>query len=151
MPKRSETYRSHPLRGRVNGRTPRGRRIRRLFTGYMKGLDPNDVVATSSALRAAELATTSEDVRSRVMAGELELSDTLVRVSNLLDRAERRLATLAGLAPDDDEDEQLREWSRAAKPAMTDEENDALDPVKIYAKAKREREAREAKERGDAQ
>jgi hypothetical protein len=52
--------------------------------------------AQSSALRAAELAATSEDVRSRVMTGELELSDTLVRVSNLLDRAERRLVTLAG-------------------------------------------------------
>jgi hypothetical protein len=32
----------------------------------MKGLDPGDVVAQSSALRAAELAATSEDVRSRV-------------------------------------------------------------------------------------
>ena len=80
MPKRPETYRSHPLRGRVNGRTPRGRRIRRLFAGYIKGLDPNDPIAQSSALAAAELATTSEDVRGRVMAGELELSDTLVGV-----------------------------------------------------------------------
>ena len=99
MPKRPETYRSHPLRGRVNGRTPRGRRIRRLFAGYIKGLDPNDPIAQSSALAAAELATTSEDVRGRVMAGELELSDTLVRVSNLLDRAERRLSRMAGVRP----------------------------------------------------
>jgi hypothetical protein len=146
MPKRSETYRSHPLRGRVNGRTPRGRRIRRLFAGYMKGLDPGDVVSQSSALAAAELAATSEDVRSRVMAGELELSDTLVRVSNLLDRAERRLATLAGREPEVDEDEQLAARERAAR-AAPPIDDDLLDPIKIHAKAKREREARE---RGEA-
>jgi len=127
MPK---SYRHHPLRGRVNGNTPRGRRIRRLYAGYMKGLDPNDPIARSSALAAAELATTSEDVRSRVMAGELELSDTLVRVSNLLDRAERRLSGLAGRESPIDETtaffEELaaRRAAReaAAKPAATDED-----------------------------
>src|SRR5260370_1034004 len=82
MPKGPENYRSHPLRGRVNGRTPRGRRFRALYRSFMTKLPDDDANASATALRAAELTIIAEDLRARIVAGEVALDDQLVRIEN---------------------------------------------------------------------
>jgi hypothetical protein len=70
-------------------------RVRDLFLAFMNRIgDPTDPIAQSAALTAAELTFACEAVRARVLddAGDAALADALVRVSNLLDRAERKLA-----------------------------------------------------------
>jgi hypothetical protein len=94
MPKGPENYRSHPLRGRVNGRTPRGRRFRALYRSFMTKLPDDDANASATALRAAELTIIAEDLRARIVAGEVALDDQLVRIENLAARARREVARL---------------------------------------------------------
>jgi hypothetical protein len=92
-PRRSRTT-NDPIKARHKATTSRGLRVRDLFRSFMTRLDPSDVVAQAAALRAAELTATAEDIRERITAGDFELAEQLVRVENLVDRAERRLARI---------------------------------------------------------
>jgi hypothetical protein len=94
MPKGPENYRSNPLRGRVNGRTPRGRRFRALYRSFMTKLPDDDANAQATALRAAELTIIAEDLRARIVAGKVAPDAELVRIENLAARARREVARL---------------------------------------------------------
>jgi hypothetical protein len=93
---RRDNARLHPLHGRVNGNTPRGRRVRALYRSFMTKLPDDDANAQATALRAAELTIIAEDVRATVLACELDakLAGELVRVENLAARARREVAKL---------------------------------------------------------
>ena len=88
--------RLHPLYGRVNGNTPRGRRVRALYASFMTKLPDDDANAQATALRAAELGIIAEDVRATVLACEpdAKLAGELVRIENLAARARREVARL---------------------------------------------------------
>jgi hypothetical protein len=144
---------NHPTAPRKANRSAhsRRRRVRDLFAGYMAKLPAGDVLAEAAALRAAELVSAAEDMRARLVAGDLTdaAADAVVRLENLAHRAELRLAKFVP-APKTyvEEWNEAREAERQAEaelaPAPIDD--DALDPVKIFARQKREREA---KERGE--
>lgn len=95
----------NPMLTRANGNSARGKRLRDLYAAFEGKLtDPNDVVGRAAALRAAELTATAEDIRESIRAVDLKdanadtikqlatLADQLVRIENLADRAERRVA-----------------------------------------------------------
>jgi hypothetical protein len=91
---RSRTTR-HPLVARTDGHTKQGKRIRDLYRAYMTRIgNPDDPIAQSAALTAAELTFAAEACRAKVLAdaGDAALADALVRITNLADRAERRLS-----------------------------------------------------------
>jgi hypothetical protein len=94
--RRKGDARLHPLHGRVNGNTPRGRRVRALYASFMTKLPDDDANAQATALRAAELSIIAEDVRAKVLACEPDgkLAGELVRVENLAARARREVARL---------------------------------------------------------
>jgi hypothetical protein len=86
---------TQPMAARTDGHGKAGKRIRDLFTAYMAGIgDPDDPIAQSAELTAAELTFAAEACRARVLAdaGDAALADALVRITNLADRAERRLS-----------------------------------------------------------
>jgi hypothetical protein len=60
----------------------------------MAKLDPDDVVAAAAALRCAELTRPPKTCARGIRAGEVGLASEFVRIENLADRAERRLAGL---------------------------------------------------------
>jgi hypothetical protein len=123
---------------RAKGNTARGKRLRDLFAAYAAKIDPGDVVGQAAALRCAELVAAGEDLRRQLMEGcdsqdqAAKVAEQLTRLENLTDRAERRLARIAGDAPEVDEVgafyDQLAARERAArvaptKPATTDEDD----------------------------
>jgi hypothetical protein len=86
---------THPLVARTDGHTKQGKRIRDLYRAFMNRIgDPTDPIAQSAALTAAELTFAAEACRAKVLAdaGDAALADSLVRLTNLADRAERRLS-----------------------------------------------------------
>jgi hypothetical protein len=86
---------THPLVARTDGHTKQGKRIRDLYQAFMNRIgDPTDPIAQSAALTAAELTFAAEACRASVLAdaGDAALADSLVRLTNLADRAERRLS-----------------------------------------------------------
>jgi hypothetical protein len=96
--RRSRTT-SDPIRARHKATTSRGLRVRDLFRAFMAKLDPDDLIAQSSALRAAELTVTAEDIRGRITDGDFNLAEQLVRVENMVERATRAVAKLAEAKP----------------------------------------------------
>jgi hypothetical protein len=80
------------LRGRVNGNSAAGRRIRDIYRALMRELDnPTDTLIAAKVLHAAELCVAVEAQRLRAARGEDVNLDALVRLSNAADRAVRRL------------------------------------------------------------
>ena len=80
------------LRGRVNGNSAAGRRIRDIFHALMRELgNPTDTLITAKVLHAAELCVAVEAQRLRAARGEDVNLDALVRLANVADRAVRRL------------------------------------------------------------
>jgi hypothetical protein len=80
-----------PLRGRADGRTPQGRRIRDLFRAFSSGMgSPSDPATQAAILAAAELVVAAERARAKVLddGGDVE---QLIRLENLAARATRRL------------------------------------------------------------
>jgi hypothetical protein len=157
-PRRSATT-TDPISARHKATTSRGLRVKDLFRAFMARLDASDVIAQAGALRCAELTVACEDLRQQIMDADLasadevklvcqaKLAEQLIRLENLADRAERRLANLV-----DEEWNEAREAERQAKAEAEHQakqadrppiDDDLLDPVKIYARQKREREARE--------
>lgn len=98
-----------PLRGRVNGNTSAGRRVRDLYRGLMAAIgNPGDTIMQAKVLHAAELAVAVEAQRLRAARGEDVNLDALVRLSNAADRAVRRLGIRAALSAPSFTDELLR-------------------------------------------
>jgi hypothetical protein len=147
---------NHPTAPREANRSAhsRRRRVRDLFAGFMAKLPAGDVLAEAAALRASELVAAAEDMRAKLVAGDLTdaAADAVVRLENLAHRAELRLAKFVP-APKT----YVEEWNEAREAeAEQDAEaerppppiDDERDPIKIFARQKREREARE---RGESQ
>jgi hypothetical protein len=89
---------NQPLR-RANGNTATGRRVRDLYRAFLQHMgNPADTVTQSNALNAAELAVAVEQARLPAIRGEAVDIDALVRLSNLADRAVRRLGIRPGKA-----------------------------------------------------
>ena len=130
-----------PIRARHKATTSRGLRVKDLFRAFMARLDASDVIA--QALRCAELTVASEDLRQQIMDADLSLADDakltsqaklaeqLIRLENLLDRCERRLARLAGEAPEVDEVAEFHEQLRAKERARKEAEAQAKPVVVI--------------------
>jgi hypothetical protein len=101
-------YRSAVTRApasRVNGRTAVGRRVRDLFGALMARLgQPSDVIVQADVLALAELKAAAEVARLRLLEGDERNSNEIVRLENLVRRAEARVGLAAGAAgkPDDD-------------------------------------------------
>lgn len=82
---------------RMNSRTARGRRTKDLYRAFVARLtDPEEVLAQAAALAAAELTVSAEGLRARLLGGEAVDPDQVVRIENLAQRAERKLAKFAG-------------------------------------------------------
>jgi hypothetical protein len=83
---------NQPLRGRANGNTVVGRRVRDLYRAFLVRMGhPTDAISQASALNAAELAVAVELARLSAARGEAVDVDQLIRLSNLADRAAKRL------------------------------------------------------------
>ena len=82
---------NEPLR-RANGNTAAGRRVRDLYRAFLAVMgNPVDPISQASALNAAELAVAVEQQRLAAARGDALDIDALVRLSNLADRAVKRL------------------------------------------------------------
>jgi hypothetical protein len=89
-----------PLRVRADGNTVIGRRVRDLYRAFLQHMtNPADTIAQANALNAAELMVAVEQTRLAAARGEAADLDGLVRLSNLADRAVRRLGIKPGTAP----------------------------------------------------
>jgi hypothetical protein len=83
------------MRARHSGNTARGLRVRDLFRDLLARIGGKpDANVVADALACAEIKVCCEDLRAQMAAGDLpiEAADALVRLSNLADRHERRLA-----------------------------------------------------------
>jgi hypothetical protein len=104
-PSEKRRLRRHPLYGMVSGSTRQGRRIRKAYERYLAALtdaNPSPLVLTNIA-SAAQLKIAVEDLQSRQVTGE-DVSESLVRMANLLHRTERK----AGLGIGNAQREQKR-------------------------------------------
>lgn len=80
-----------PLRGRVNGNTALGRRVRHRWRLYLHELtSPDAALQRAFAADCAELAVAIEEMQGRQLAGE-NVAEDLVRLRNELRRAEGKL------------------------------------------------------------
>jgi hypothetical protein len=85
--------------GRLDGRSPTGRRIRDLYAALLVRLNqPADIVVQSDVLALAELKTMAEAARLRVLEGRDQNTNGLVRLENLVRRAEARVGLEPGAA-----------------------------------------------------
>jgi hypothetical protein len=104
---------------RLNGRSAAGKRIRDLFRALMTRLNqPTDPLIVADCLALVELKTAAEIARANLLEGKVSSSNELVRLENLVRRAEARVGLEAGagakvdppdwrdLLPDDEEDEE---------------------------------------------
>ena len=83
---------NRPLAGRTSQRTAAGRRVADLFRAFLAAMNnPVDPISQANALGAAELAVAVEQQRLRAARGDNVDVDALVRLSNLADRAAKRL------------------------------------------------------------
>jgi hypothetical protein len=88
-----------PLAARANGNTKQGRRISDLYREHLARLgDPDDVLAQTAAIEAAELQVAVENARTKVLAdaGNVDLTNALVRLVNISNRAAAKLKTFPG-------------------------------------------------------
>jgi hypothetical protein len=84
---------------RLNGNSPAGRRIRDLYRGLMARLsEPADVTVQAAVLALAELLTAAENARANLLTGKVSSSNELVRLENLVRRAEIRVGLVPGAA-----------------------------------------------------
>ena len=86
------------MRGRIDGNTPQGRRVRRRWRQYLAELaNPDAALQRAFAADCAELAIAIEDLQGRQVTGE-NVADDLVRLRNELRRAEGKLGIRQGKA-----------------------------------------------------
>jgi hypothetical protein len=90
-PRQRSAVTNRPL-SRVSGNTAAGRRCHDLYSAFLQNMgNPTDTIAQANALNAAELTVAVEQARLAAARGEAVDIDALVRLSNLADRAVRRL------------------------------------------------------------
>jgi hypothetical protein len=90
---------------RLNGNSPAGRRVRDLYRGLMKRLNqPADVTVQAAVLALAELLTAAENARANLLTGKVSSSNELVRLENLVRRAEIRVGLVPGTNSAEDAD-----------------------------------------------
>jgi hypothetical protein len=122
---------NHPTAPREAHRSAhsRRRRVRDLFAGFMLKLPAGDVLAEAAALRASELVCAAEDMRARLVAGDLTdaAADAVVRLENLAHRAELRLAKFVP-APKT----YVEEWNEAREAEEAAVEAGLRRPPPIY-------------------
>ncbi|MET4788268.1 hypothetical protein ABIF64_000446 [Bradyrhizobium japonicum] len=107
-----------PLRGRVDGNTTIGRRVRHRWRLYLAELtSPDAALQRAFAADCAELAVAIEDMQGRQLAGE-NVAEDLVRLRNELRRAEGKLHLKSSKAePETDPSASALEWLDSFKPA----------------------------------
>jgi hypothetical protein len=100
-----------PMKARAPGHTAQSKRLRDLFEAFTARIGADDVIGRSAALRCAELTAATEGLRRQIMDDDLsdaddvkltiqaKLAEQLIRLENLADRAERRLANLVEARP----------------------------------------------------
>jgi hypothetical protein len=82
---------------RIDGRSAVGKRVRDLFKGLMKRLnEPADITIQADVLALAELKTSAEVARADLLENRVSSSNELVRLENLVRRAEARVGLEAG-------------------------------------------------------
>jgi hypothetical protein len=104
---------------RLDGRSPTGKRIRDLYESLMARLNqPADVMVQADILSLVELKVMSETARLRILEGKDQNTNGLVRLENLVRRAEARVGLEPGvgakvdppdwrdLIPDEEDEEQ---------------------------------------------
>ena len=77
-------------------KSAQGRRIRTLFRGFVAKVNADDPLHVAMALRAAELATCAEEARARLLSGDRDAGDDVVRLDNAARRAAKELGSFAG-------------------------------------------------------
>jgi hypothetical protein len=118
----SAGYRSAVTRSpaaRLDGRSPTGKRIRDLYAALTERLNqPADIMVQADIMALVELKVAAEAARLRLLEGKDQNTNGLVRLENLVRRAEARVGLEAGagtkvdppdwrdLLPDDEEDEE---------------------------------------------
>jgi hypothetical protein len=79
-------------RKRVDGRTALGLRVKALVACFSDRLpDADDVMVRTAVQRAAEMVALSEDLRGRMLRGELVSADDVLRLTRTADLMVRRL------------------------------------------------------------
>jgi hypothetical protein len=95
-------YRSSVTRapaGRLDGRSAVGKRVRDLFRALMARLnEPADISIQADILALTELKTAAEVARANLLGGKVQSSNELVRLENLVRRAEARVGLEPGAA-----------------------------------------------------
>jgi hypothetical protein len=87
---------------RLDGNSSVGRRVRDLHRALMARLgDPTDVIVVADVLAWAELKAAAEVARARLLEGDNQSSNEVVRLENLT----RRAAASVGLEPSGQADE----------------------------------------------
>jgi hypothetical protein len=82
---------------RLNGNSPAGRRVRDLYAGLMQRLEaPTDITIQAAVLALSELLTAAENARANLLNGKVSSSNELVRLENLVRRAEIRVGLVPG-------------------------------------------------------
>jgi hypothetical protein len=99
-PRQTPGYRSAVTarpEARLNGNSPAGRRVRDLYRGLMQRLDsPADITMQAAVLALSELLTAAENARANLLEGRVQSSNELVRLENLVRRAEIRVGLVPG-------------------------------------------------------
>jgi hypothetical protein len=104
---------------RLDGRSPTGKRIRDLYESLMARLNqPADVMVQADILALVELKAMSETARLRILEGKDQNTNGLVRLENLVRRAEARVGLEIGAATKR-EPETLEEY--LARTSITDD------------------------------
>jgi hypothetical protein len=87
---------------RLNGNSPAGRRVRDLFKALMTRLDnPTDITIQAAVLALSELLTAAENARADLLEGKVSSSNELVRLENLVRRAEARVGLVPAAAAEE--------------------------------------------------
>ena len=111
---------------RLNGRTAVGRRVRDLFKALAERLgSPADIVTQADILALAELKTAAEVARARLLeggGGADRDSNNLVRLENLVRRAEARLGLVPNAGQSEPTDIRALLGARGYEPPADDDE-----------------------------
>jgi hypothetical protein len=110
--------------GRLNGRSAAGKRIRDLFRALMTRLnEPSDPLIVADFLALVELKTAAEIARANLLEGKVQSSNELVRLENLVRRAEARV----GLEPSAATKTEPADWRDLSFAEEDDDEQPADD------------------------
>jgi hypothetical protein len=94
---------------RIDGRSAAGRRIRDLYGQLMQRLNqPADIMVQADIMALVELKVAAEAARLRLLEGKDQNTNGLVRLENLVRRAEARVGLVPGGASTDEDPDAYR-------------------------------------------